>query len=1034
MTKLDLLGVSALALFATAPFAATPAFAQATPQADDAEAADSGEIIVTAQRQAQSLQDVPIAVSAFSAEALEKQQIENASDLQLTLPNVTFTKGNFTGSSFTIRGIGDLCVGTACDSATAIHLNGSPLLGTRLFETEYFDLERIEVLRGPQGTLFGRNATSGVVNFITAKPDLTGFHASGEAEYGNYNSIKAKGMVNLAVGETIGARVAGFYLKRDGYTRNLFTGNDIDNREMYAVRGSIRWQPSDTTTVDLLGYYFRESDSRARIQKQVCQRDPTGVLGCLNNRRDFGATNTNSTFVGTLGSREFLAVNSIPNVFGLGSLYGPDTNATFVNPANVRTVNTDFDPEYFTSEQQYQARLEQEVGSFKLQLTGLYQKTRVDSRQDYNLNVADRSVYAAGLGTLQAAAAGLVPGLPAPFFAPIATAIIPNGAAGNLCVSDTDAPDTGAFGGNKICAATPLDLDRSSTSGRSYSIEGILTSDFDGPFNFLVGGIYVDANAKNTDYYVNAFGIDYITGLLGSFNALGRQALAAIPGAVPPPPGFLGTSYFRNQTPSFTLKSYGIFGEVYFDISDRLQFTGGIRYSNDKKSIAARSTLASFLVPYGATSVYASPFINGYAVTGAPTSSRLAPFDADPSTPCSITSTTASGTLTPANLTGCDLFQVRKVTYDEFTGRAVLNFKITEDNLLYASYSRGYKSGGINPPLQPIFAVPSAFDPEIVNSFEIGSKNVFANGMFTFNATAFYYQYKKLQLSRIVARTSVNDNVDADIYGLELESVIRPSRELAVNMGFSYLHTKVSQDKFLGNPRDPSGGRSDTVIIKDITNGSNCAVVPTVAGNAAGANAFVNTINTVAFGAAGLRGPTAFPSDSGINSTGAFGICSVLQAGAAGQIAAVNPALAPLAPVLASFGSFTVENAGVPVNIKGNKLPQAPNYKFSVGVQYTVEFDNGMALVPRADLTYTGDSFGNIFNGRVNKINGYAQANAQIQLNGNDDRWFVRGFIQNIFDNNATTGLYVTDQSSGLFTNIFTLEPRRYGISAGFKF
>ena len=151
---------------------AFPAYAQDA--GDDAD--DGGNvIIVTAQRQAQSLQEVPIAVSAFDAEALEAQQIENASDLQLTLPNVSFTKSNFEGSSFTIRGIGDLCVGVSCDSATAIHLNSAPLFRTRLFETEYFDLERIEVLRGPQGTLFGRNATSGVVNVVSAKPDLSGF-------------------------------------------------------------------------------------------------------------------------------------------------------------------------------------------------------------------------------------------------------------------------------------------------------------------------------------------------------------------------------------------------------------------------------------------------------------------------------------------------------------------------------------------------------------------------------------------------------------------------------------------------------------------------------------------------------------------------------------------------------------------------------------------------------------------------------------------------------------------------------------------
>ncbi|MFM5947877.1 MAG: TonB-dependent receptor plug domain-containing protein, partial [Novosphingobium sp.] len=120
---------------------AFPAYAQ------DAADEDSGtEIIVTAQRTNQRLQDVPIAVSAFSSEALDKQQIKNTSDLQLTLPNVTFTKGNFTGSSFTIRGIGDLCVGVTCDSATAIHMNNAPLFGTRLFESEFYDMGQIEVL------------------------------------------------------------------------------------------------------------------------------------------------------------------------------------------------------------------------------------------------------------------------------------------------------------------------------------------------------------------------------------------------------------------------------------------------------------------------------------------------------------------------------------------------------------------------------------------------------------------------------------------------------------------------------------------------------------------------------------------------------------------------------------------------------------------------------------------------------------------------------------------------------------------------
>lgn len=233
---------------------------------------------------------------------------------------MSFSKGNFTAASFTIRGIGDLCVGVTCDAATAIHVNGSPLFGTRLFETEYFDLERVEVLRGPQGTLFGRNATSGVVNFVTAKPDLGAFGASGELEYGNYNSIRVEGMVNAPITDTIGVRLAGFYLNRDGYTTNLFDGTDIDDRDMYAFRGSLRFEPTVDTTIDLMGYYFREKDNRLRNQKQTCQRDPLGVLGCLNNRRDFDITNANSTVGATLSSQEFFALQGIPSALGLGSL------------------------------------------------------------------------------------------------------------------------------------------------------------------------------------------------------------------------------------------------------------------------------------------------------------------------------------------------------------------------------------------------------------------------------------------------------------------------------------------------------------------------------------------------------------------------------------------------------------------------------------------------------------------------------------------------------------------------------------------
>ena len=472
-------GVSASALIAGAaaaqsvpPGNTTGAAPNARPSAAvEDRAGGIDEIIVTAQRQSQSLQDVPIAVSAFTAEALEKQQINNASDLQLSLPNITFTKGNFTGSSFTIRGIGDLCVGGTCDSATAIHANDLPLFGTRLFETEYFDLERVEVLRGPQGTLFGRNATSGVINFITAKPDLKGFHAQAEGEYGNYNEKKVKGMINVPVGDKFGVRVAAFYLDRDGYTKNVYNGDKIDGRKEYAVRASARWRPEPNTTVDLMGYYFHEKDNRLRIQKQLCQRDPTGVLGCLPGRNEFGTTNANSTFVGTLSSREFLTTQggALIGNLGLGSLYGPDAYAGNINPADPRKVSTDYTPTYFTDEIQAQIKIDHDFGPVSLKVSGQYQRNKVDSSQDYNLSVQNRAIYAQGLATLNSYGTGGAGAFLASIFGPARNVLIPNGPGGNLCTSLAETTGTGAFGGHSLCASTPEDFDRSYAVNRAYT-------------------------------------------------------------------------------------------------------------------------------------------------------------------------------------------------------------------------------------------------------------------------------------------------------------------------------------------------------------------------------------------------------------------------------------------------------------------------------------------------------------------------------------------------------------------------------------
>jgi len=1021
-------GVSLLGLMA-APAAAQTSTSQGTSGGSDSGVAASGspgavgvgsgleEIVVTAQRTSQSLQDVPIAISAFTSETLQRQQINNSSDLQLTLPNITFTKSNFTTGVFTIRGVGDLCVGVTCDSATAIHVNDLPLFNTRIFETDYFDLQRVEVLRGPQGTLFGRNATAGVVNFITAKPDLHALHAAVEGEYGNYNEYKIKAMINVPLTDTLGIRVAGTYLNRGGFTENLYNNSRIDSRDEYAARASLRWQPTPSTTVDLMGYYFHEKDSRLRNQKQLCERDPTGVLGCLPGGLANQATNANSTLASLFVSQQFLGSSAIFGALApalrplaIANLYGPDSYAGSAVPSDPRKVYTAYRPNYFADEINATVKVEHDFGKFKLAASALYQRNSVDSSQDYNLTLNNAGPAIGGLTVASLYGAGQA-GAISPALAPLAlplsqikpgiTALTPNGPGGPYCTSSvSDTTGTGLFGGHGVCAAVPLNFDRSVQRDDGYTGEVILSSQLDGKFNFLVGGIYNRFRTTENSYYVNAFGLDYGSAVLGLANTLGRQ----FAGQTTFPSSFEASPYYRNNTNYYRLDSYGLFGEAYFKANDRLKATIGLRYNNDKKIVSARTTLftdnngfvapvtlatnnSAVLVPYGAANITNAA---GYAN-----------LDFDPT------------------LAGPQEYQIQRVSFSEFTGRVVIDYKITDENLLYASYSRGYKSGGINPPLSPVFTVSNTFTPEFIDSFEVGSKNTFLGGTLRLNVSGFYYKYKGLQVSRIVARTSVNDNVNANIYGVEADAIIQPIPALAVNLGFSYLKTSIAGDTFFVNPRDPSGGRSDAVIIKDITNASNCVLVPTTPGNAAGANGYVAAINGSP--TLGLNAPTPFPAGSGINgATGAFGICSALRGNAA--------------TVGALFGGVQVLSEGVAANVRGNSLPQSPNYKASAGIQYTIGAGHDISVVPRFDIALTGNSTGSIFNDYADRIPAYYIMNAQLQVNGKDDRWFLRGFVQNLANNSAITGLYVTDQSSGLFTNIFTLEPRRYGIAAGVKF
>lgn len=271
------------------------------------------EVVVTAQKKSEDIQSVPIAVTAYTSADLAAHQIQKFSDLQFATPNVTYSQGNFGGANFQIRGIGITAVGGGSESGVAINFANVFLAAPPTDGAAFYDLQDLEVLRGPQSTLYGRGATGGVVNVAPNRPVLDSFSASGDISYGNYNATELNAMVNIPIIDNeLGLRIAGDWIKHDGFTTNIADGTHQNDRDQWSIRGSLRWQPTDRTTVDLVVQSSKESDDRARADKELCAPDPTGVLGCTSGPPQTGALNLNATYLNILASKQGVSGLSVP--------------------------------------------------------------------------------------------------------------------------------------------------------------------------------------------------------------------------------------------------------------------------------------------------------------------------------------------------------------------------------------------------------------------------------------------------------------------------------------------------------------------------------------------------------------------------------------------------------------------------------------------------------------------------------------------------------------------------------------------------
>ncbi len=399
----------------------TPALAQAVQEPAAGNEPLIETVIVVAQKREQAAQDVPIALSVFSADTLDRVQIEDAADLQFSIPNAVLT-GN---DRYTLRGVGTNALGSS-DLGVQSFVNGAAI--GYLPQNELFDMARVEVLRGPQGTLYGRNTTGGAINVITRRPGRA-FGGDASLQLGNYGGIRVGAAVDIPLGSAVSTRVAGYWLSRDGFTENQFTGNDIDGRNQWALRVTTDIELGPDTSLTIMFGRYEEDSTRAREGKRLCKSHP--VLGCDPRELGFDSPDANTTILQTL-ARFFTPFPAGGNIY-----------AGAPNPRDLRAVAADTDPRYRLDQDFATLNLEHDFGSLTLSAIVAWSQGGTEQNTDWD-NAA----------------------LPFRFTRPI-----PYTAARGVSVTTDQLITTDSF----------------TSQSQTRTAELRLASDFDGRVNFLIG-------------------------------------------------------------------------------------------------------------------------------------------------------------------------------------------------------------------------------------------------------------------------------------------------------------------------------------------------------------------------------------------------------------------------------------------------------------------------------------------------------------------------------------------------------------------
>jgi len=687
--------------------AATPAIAFA----QNAGASDNdygNEIIVTASKRSQTLQDTPIAVSVASAADIENSQIRDLIDLQSAVPSLRVAQlQSSANTNFIIRGFGNGANNPGIEPSVGVFIDGVYRSRSAAQIGDLPNLERVEVLRGPQSTLFGKNASAGVISIVTQKPQYD-FGGSIEATYGNYDAITVKGNVTGPIGENVAFSLGGNFNRRDGYAQDLRLGKDVNDRNRWGVRGQLLFEPTDALSIRLIGDYDK-IDENCCIAANVIAGPTVAITDLLAGGTSVDAANPFSYRV----YNNFLSSNEIENYGG-------------------------------------SAQIDYDLGALALTSITAYREVRADTNQDSDFSGAD------------------------------------------LIGQKSD-----------------------DTAINTFTQELRLTSDFDGPVNFLIGGYYFHEKIRQHSQIY--FGDD--------FRPYGNALIQAASGGlldVPTLEAALGApndSFFHagdGMDERYRMKNtaWSIFGTLDFGISDRLTLTLGGNYTKDRKRFSTDVTSTDVFSGIDLDAAAYAPFREFVLVSSGVDPATAAFLAANPTLtlPDGSSANPLAGLkdfqFLPPFLDVPNSVEPGRISDGDFSWSARLSYELTDTVNVYATYATGFKAASVNlsrdsRPLAadlPAIVAGGLATPNLVagtrfaapEESEVYEAGLKANwSVAALNLAVFKQSIKGFQSNVFTGTGFALANAGKQsTFGIEFDGSVRPVRGLNLNLAVTYLDAK----------------------------------------------------------------------------------------------------------------------------------------------------------------------------------------------------------------------------------------------------